>query len=377
MCWAAGGMEPTTKRVQRAGSDVAGHHALERLIVQQGHEISEALESGPFELHGRIGLVAVSGCAGQRVLHPVDDEGELGPGVFRFGEGESQQPVAAELPQGPQVGADAFLPSAGVRHGHPRPTAGGSVESHAPKRAGGKSQSPVQGQLPVGEPAVGLVQPEEIFALYVEDERLRVDGVRSQPLRMEQRVKQESGVRCLGGDARNSADGSVSAPGAVQELEIRIDRLAGSRQPDGHPPLHLIEIQGALEVLASNHLGAIARMRRKEDFRIDAGDLNVRRVGNVDGKRSRGGTERIAVELRSLIAFSDQIDHSIETNGLAAGRQSFHHDEIVELDPPVFFHTDPKLERCGVHRAQHQTHGLAFHQRTGDLFNHGCLLVPL
>ena len=86
----------------------------------------------------------------------------------------------------------------------------------------------------------------------VENERLRVHGVAPQHAGVEQRVEEEVRVGCLRGDARHAADRDVRAARAVEELEVREDRLTGSVEADRKPPLHSVKVKCPLELFAAD-----------------------------------------------------------------------------------------------------------------------------
>jgi len=50
----------------------------------------------------------------------------------------------------------------------------------------------------------------------------------------------------------------MGAPGAVEELEIRLKRLSASRQADGDTTFHLVEVQRTPERLTSHQLNSVA-----------------------------------------------------------------------------------------------------------------------
>ena len=89
----------------------------------------------------------------------------------------------------------------------------------------GRPEAPVALTVLVGEADVGVVEEQQVLALHVEDQRLGVDRLGAEHARVEQGVEQERGVGGLGGDARDAADVDVRAAGAVEELEVEVQRL--------------------------------------------------------------------------------------------------------------------------------------------------------
>ncbi len=111
----------------------------------------------------------------EEALHLADDEVKLARLVVRVGEEEAQHAVAAELAQGPVVGADALLPRARVRH-HDVAFLRRRPEADAGERSDRQVQGGVAAVLVRRQLGVGLVQPQQVLALDVEDDG--VGGVR-------------------------------------------------------------------------------------------------------------------------------------------------------------------------------------------------------
>jgi hypothetical protein len=163
--------------------------------------------------------------------------------VLGVGEQERQQLVPAERLQRPEERRDAGVAARHVRHRRRCAAAGRGEEGHARERAHREAHAAVAGGLPVVEPDVGPIQPEQVLALDVEDERLRVDGLRPEHARFEEGVEQERRVARLRGDARDPADVDVRAPGAVEEVEVEVERLVVPREAGREAPLHAVEEQ--------------------------------------------------------------------------------------------------------------------------------------
>src|SRR5690349_18630517 len=109
----------------------------------------------------------------------------------------------------------------------------------------------------------------------------------------------------------------MGAAGTIEEFKVGVDGFAGTRETDRKLVLHRVEVEGALQGLTAQHLGAITGMRRKVQLRIDARDLDVRRVRNVDRQSTLRRAEGIAIEDAALVALADDVDDSEEAHGRA------------------------------------------------------------
>ena len=148
----------------------------------------------------------------------MDDDGVLLAVVLCVRKHERQQALGAKLRQRPEEGGDATVPGGDVRGGGWIATAGRGVERNALERRWGEAQSPVAHTVFVVELRVGTIQKEQVFPLYVVDERLRVDGLGTERIGVEQAEQQESGVAGLGRHAGDAADVRMGAAVAVNEL---------------------------------------------------------------------------------------------------------------------------------------------------------------
>src|SRR5438309_2154196 len=116
----------------------------------------------------------------------------LRSGVLAVHECKSEQPFSAELAQGPNIWTDALLSTAGVGHRGITTFASGCIERDALKRAGGQAELLVISSHLRREPGVRLVQPQEIFALNVEDERFCVRGIEAERVRVKEGIQNEA-----------------------------------------------------------------------------------------------------------------------------------------------------------------------------------------
>src|SRR5262249_15619368 len=67
----------------------------------------------------------------------------------------------------------------------------------------------------------------------------------------EDRMQQEQREAGLGGHPGDAADRDVRAAGAVEELQVEVDRLPVPAEPHRHLAIHLVEIQRLCPLLAT------------------------------------------------------------------------------------------------------------------------------
>jgi hypothetical protein len=169
-------------------------------------------------------------------------------------------------------------------------------------------------------------------------------------------MQQERGVRGLGGDPGDARDVDVGAARAVEEVEVREDRLAVAREADGQAALHLVEEQSLIAVDARGPRYLLAGPRRDEDLGLDPRDPDVRGLGHGRGKHSLFDQEHVGVELGALVAGTDHVDHAEEPDDAAVGQRGLDHDHVVELDVLPLGHPQPEVEGHRIDRAQDTTH---------------------
>ena len=144
---------------------------------------------------GRGGLVQLG-------LDAVEDEAELARGVVGLGEQEPQQPLLHELAQRPEESGDALLAAPGVGQPLARALAYRGHDLHALEGGHGQAELRVLGPRLGVEATVGLVDEQQVLALDVEDDAVRVGGPAPERAAREEAVEQERRVGGLGGDAR-------------------------------------------------------------------------------------------------------------------------------------------------------------------------------
>ena len=145
--------------------------------------------------------------------------------VLGVGEDVGQQLAGAELGERPPERGDAAGPAGDVR------AAGRVVRASAGRRSpaeanglGGQAEPGVVGAQVVVEPGVGVVEEQQVLALDAEHQRLRVDARSPEHPAAEDRVQQEQREAGLGRDPGDAADRHVAAAGAVEELQVDVDR---------------------------------------------------------------------------------------------------------------------------------------------------------
>ena len=208
---------------------------------------------------------------GQPGGYLVDDHRVLVALVFDIGEYVEKQLAAAEFGQGPPEGVDARSPA-----GRPAAAQSGRRELDGAKKPTDLNGWASQPEAGVGSPqvvveaSVRLVEEQQVFALDREHERLRVDCPSAELPRGEQRVQEEQSEACLGGDPGNAGDRNVGTPGAIEEVEVDVDRLAVAAQPDRDLARHLVEVERAVAVTAGRAGRRTARQRRHVAFGLHA-----------------------------------------------------------------------------------------------------------
>ena len=227
------GVQPAQEGVDGAGADGPPAPLVEPvgvdLVLDQLDQVVEGADHLAVDADGpvahRLGLPQAGG-------HVVDDHRVLLAVVLGVGEQEREQLVGAELGEGPEERGDV-------------PLAGGDVGAGVgvvPRRRGEEGD---RAERPRGQAEAGVAggwsgprprwrgRGTQVLALDVEDEGLGVGRLGAEGARVEQAVEQEGGVAGLGGHAGDPADVHVRAPGAVEELEVQVERLVVRDRPAG------------------------------------------------------------------------------------------------------------------------------------------------
>ena len=133
----------------------------------------------------------------------------------------------------------AALAAPSGRGGAQTPTDGNGPGSASPRRG-----PPAVELLPVGAgrvARVGAVEVQQVLALDVEDQHPHPPA---HLLVLEHEPHQRQRGAGLGRDAADARDGDVAALGAVEEVEVEVDRLAVAAQADGQPARHRVLVEG-------------------------------------------------------------------------------------------------------------------------------------
>ncbi len=178
--------------------------------------------------------------------------------VLGVGEQEGKELLLDELGDGPVVGVGADRAGGDVGDDLVGALAGRAVDGDRVERVGLEAHAAIAVAVLVAELGVEVVEEQQVLALHVEDERLGVDRLRTERARVEERVEEERGVGGLGRHARDAADVDVRAAGAVEELEVEVQRLVTMIDADGELGLHLVEVESFVALFA---LGAVGPRR--------------------------------------------------------------------------------------------------------------------
>jgi hypothetical protein len=176
-----------------------------------------------------------------------------------------------------------------------------------------------------------VVEEQQVLALDVEDQRLRIDGVLTERAGVEQAVEQERGVGGLRGDTRDPGDVDVRAARAVEELEVDVDRLVVTGKAGGQPFLHRVEVQGLVALLADRLADDGTGQRGHEDLGLDPGQGHLRGLGHLAGEDPVLDQEHVGVEASPLVAGPHLRYDAVDRDRLAAGRGALGRDDVVEL----------------------------------------------
>src|SRR4051812_30670507 len=79
------------------------------------------------------------------------------------------------------------------------------------------------------------------------------------------------------------------------------------------------------------------------------------RIRDIDRQSALCSAKGVAVENAALVSLADNVHNSVEVHLRAIGRSGLDTHEVVELHARAFLDTDPELEWCRIHRAEHKT----------------------
>src|SRR6266511_3511229 len=309
----------------------------------------EVLHRVPPERHGRIALRVVGALPIEVRLDPSDEVGDLRPLVLGFGEQEPQELLPDELPHRPVVRRHPPRTPLDLRHRliarvrpHRRP------HPHALERSHVESEPTVVLAIGLLELGVGRIEPHEVLALHVEHDGLGVGRVPPEHVRVEQGVEEEQRVGRLGRDAGDAGDVHVGAAGPVEEVEVEEHRLAVPGQACREPPLHLVEVQGLVPVLAPGPGRGQAWHGRDEHLGLEPGGHDLGGDRRVDRQHAALNEEHVRVELRSLVPGPDVLDDAGDPKRTPPRDLRVDYAGVVALEVGIGGDAHPENERGGV-----------------------------
>ena len=307
--------------------------------------------------------------------------------VLGVGEQERKELLLDELGDGPVVGVGADRAGGDVGDDLVGALAGRAVDGDRVERVGLEAHAAVAVAVLVAELGVEVVEEQQVLALHVEDQRLGVDRLRAEHARVEEGVEEERGVGGLGRHARDAADVDVRAAGAVEELEVEVQRLVTMIDADGELGLHLVEVESLVALLALGAADRGARQRRHEDLGLDACGEDLGDLARLRGEDAVLDEEHVGVEASALVASLDLADDAGDRDGLVVGEVAGAHHDVVELEELALGERDGERERRGVGGADHaadlvqslgpSTHRLRMSpEGAGRLIQTGWILSP-
>ena len=241
----------------------------------------------------------VDGEAAQLRLDPLGHERDLIAGVGGVGEEEAEQALVDELARGPGEHRHV-LAAAGIGHQHvagARP--GRCPQRHRGERAPAPPRGPPARRRLGGEVAVGLVEPEQVLALDVEDQHPQVlAGIADDVASAGEHAQEEQGERGLGGDPADPGDRHVAALAAVEEVEVDEERCPVASQPHRERPVHFVGVQRLVAGLAGGAVHHAARIGCDPHLGQHPGHRHL-------GRAHLGGGERPSSAMRTVSDSND------------------------------------------------------------------------
>ena len=381
---------------ERVGGDVGAHEARQRTLRRQ-QSADERVDrarpcdgAGPRRPHHRVVVgdpvdeegdeIAVGAqrlavdpppavarglpLALQRGGRVVHDHRVLLALVLGVGEHEGQQLFGCELLDGPEERVHAELTILHVGSGVRVVAARRRVHGDVGEPAGRQPEVAVLLRLFGGELDVLVIEEEQILALHVEDERLRVRRVGAEHAGGEQPEEQEGRVRGLRRDAGDARDVDVRAARTVEEVEVQVHRETVAAEPDRQPRLHLVEEQRDVALGARRAPDLGAGLRRNEHLGIETRGEHLRGFDVLRREHTVGDEEDVGVETRALLAGPHLGDDAREPHRLLTPRNpALAHDDVVELEVLLRRHRDPEREGRRVFRAEDAPDGFLVVER--------------
>ena len=272
-------------------------------------------------------------------LHAFANEGDLVALVVRVGEQELHQVVVDELARRPREDLDALMAAAGVGQQHVAGLPlGRCPEADAGERRGFDAErGPARGGLLVEQP-VGLVEPQQVLALDVEDQHAQVRGALAQDLRMRrEHAQEEQRERGLRGDAADAADRHVPALASVEEVEVDVHRELVATDPHGQRPAHLVDVERLVAFVALGALDRFAGVGRDPHLGVDPRDGDARGA-HLRGRHDAefGDPMGVGFVARALVDGFGFGDDAVRADLAGLRHLGAHHDQVVQLQEVVF-----------------------------------------
>ena len=122
--------------------------------------------------------------------------------------------------------------------------------------------------------------------------------------------------------------------GAVEEVEVEVQRLVVAGEPGRQPPLHPVEEQrlGRARRPSPVRTG-VPGQRRHEHLGLEPGGLHQRRLADLGRQHAVGDEEHVAVEAGALVAGPDLRDDAVDAHrARPSGQGPLEGDDVVELE---------------------------------------------
>ena len=152
----------------------------------------------------------------------------------------------------------------------------------------------------------------------------------------------------------------------VEEVEVRVDRLAAAREADREPPRHRVEEERAVALGAVGAPHRLARPRRHEDLRLDARDGDVRAHRRLRRQHAAARQRHVRGEAHALLHGAQLVDDAVEVDVLPVRQRRGHVHHVVELQVARRIDVGPEGERRrgALFPSKHQPFGrLRIHAR--------------
>ena len=138
----------------------------------------------------------------------------------------------------------------------------------------------------------------------------------------------------------------MRAAGAVEELEVQVQRHAVAAEPDRQARLHLVEEQRDVAFVARRAPDLGAGRGRHEHLGIEAGGEHLGGLDVLAREHAVGDEEHVGVEAGALLAGAHLGDDARERHRLVAARDvALAHDDVVELQVLLGRDRDPERQR--------------------------------